>query len=110
MKNMNLHGITLNGRPITWEDVHKKVIYKCLECGNKLCFRDGPKNAKHFAHFGTENKCESIKRLNSKLRPEIKNMFYNPLTCKYKTCYVCGKRTTSKNKLGIYPLCRACDV
>ena len=106
---MNIQGITLNGKPITWTDVQKKVIYKCLECGNKLCFRDGEKNAKHFAHFGTENKCESIKRLNAKMRPVEKNNWLNPLECKFKTCFVCGKRTSSKMKLGIYPICRSCE-
>jgi hypothetical protein len=105
-----IKGVSLNGKSITWADVQKKAIYKCLECGNKLCYRDGEKNAKHFAHFGTENKCESIKKLNTSMRPVIKNNMFNPLTCKFKTCFVCGKKTSSQIKLGIYPLCRACDV
>jgi hypothetical protein len=33
---MNIQGITLNGKPITWADAQKKVIYKCLECGINL--------------------------------------------------------------------------
>ena len=105
-----IKGITLNDRPITWADVQKKVVYKCLECGNKLCFRDGLKNAKHFAHFGTENKCESITKLNTIMRPVVKNDVFNPLTCKFRTCFVCGKKTSSKERFGIYPICRACNV